>query len=272
MKPRPFDYARPDTVDEAVALLAEHGDEARDSRRRAVADGDDEPAARRSGDADRHRAASPSLAYIRDLGEKIEIGAAVTQNKLLAWPDLKAKLPLLAAALPYVGHFQTRNKGTVCGSIAHADPSSEIPLSLAILEGEVVLRSKRGERVLKAKDFQIDMLTTAREADELIVAVRFPAHGRGVAFREVARRHGDFAMVAVAATIDGKGNVRLGVGGMAATPVVRTIANGGAKGAVEKLAAELEGYEDLHASAELRSDILRNLAPLVIAEAQKCAA
>jgi 2-furoyl-CoA dehydrogenase FAD binding subunit len=137
----------------------------------------------------------------------------------------------------------------------------------------VVLRGKRGERVLKAKDFQLDMLTTAREGDELIVAVRFPVHaGRGVAFREVARRHGDFAMVAIAALIDDKGGVRLGVGGMAGTPVVRVIANGGAKDAVETLATELEGYEDLHASAELRRDILRNLAPLVIAEAQQCAA
>src|SRR5262249_10470881 len=149
--------------------------------------------------------------------------------------------------------------------------SSEIPLSLATLEGEVVLRSKRGERVLRARDFQKDMLTTAREADELITAVRFPLHGRGAAFREVARRHGDFAMVAVAATSDGKGRTRLGVGGVAATPVVRAV-NGGANDAVKKLASELEGYEDLHASAELRKDILRNLAPLVIAEAEKCAA
>ena len=69
----------------------------------------------------------------------------MTQNKLLAWPGLADKLPLLAAALPFVGHFQTRNKGTVCGSIAHADPSSEMPLSLAVLEGEVVLRSTRGD-------------------------------------------------------------------------------------------------------------------------------
>jgi 2-furoyl-CoA dehydrogenase FAD binding subunit len=117
------------------------------------------------------------------------------------------------------------------------------------------------------------MLTTAREGDELIVAVRFPVHtGRGVAFREVARRHGDFAMVAIAALVGDKGSVRLGVGGMAGTPVVRVIASGGAKDAVEKLATELEDYEDLHASAELRRDILRNLAPLVIAEAQQCAA
>jgi 2-furoyl-CoA dehydrogenase FAD binding subunit len=102
--------------------------------------------------------------------------------------------------------------------------------------------------------------------------VRFPAHGQGVAFREVARRHGDFAMVAVAVFIEDKGHVRLGIGGMAGTPVVRRIAMSGVNEAVDKIASELEGYEDLHASAELRRDILRNLAPLVIAEAQRCAA
>jgi 2-furoyl-CoA dehydrogenase FAD binding subunit len=270
MKPRPFDYARPDSADEAVALLAEHGDEAR-----VLAGGQSLMAMMNLRLADPailvDIARIAELSHIRDLGDTIEVGAAITQNTLLAWPGLRAKLPLLAAALPWVGHFQTRNKGTVCGSIAHADPSSEIPLSLAALEGEVVLRSKRGERVLKAKEFQLDMLTTARESDELIVAVRFPIHGKGVAFREVARRHGDFAMVGIAAVVDGKGSVRLGVGGMAATPVVRSIDRNGAKDAVEKLASELEGYEDLHASAELRRDIFRNLAPLVIAEAQRCA-
>jgi 2-furoyl-CoA dehydrogenase FAD binding subunit len=271
MKPRPFDYARPDSVDEAVALLAEYGDEAR-----ILAGGQSLMAMMNLRLADPAMlidiARIADLGHIRDLGDKIEVGAAVTQNRLLAWPDLKAKLPLLAVALPHVGHFQTRNKGTVCGSIAHADPSSEIPLSLATLEGEVVLCSRRGERVLKAKDFQVDMMTTAREGDELIVAVRFPVHGKGAAFREVARRHGDFAMVAVAVLVDGNGNIRLGVGGVASKPVVRSITNDSAKDAVEKLASELEGYEDLHASAELRRDILRNLAPLVIAEAQQCAA
>jgi len=272
MKPRPFDYVRPDTVDEAVVLLGEHGDDAR-----ILAGGQSLMAMMNLRLADPAMlidiARIAELGHIRDLGEKIEVGAAVTQNKLLCWPDLKKKLPLLAAALPFVGHFQTRNKGTVCGSVAHADPSSEIPLSLATLEGEVVLRSKRGERVLKARDFQLDMLTTAREGDELVVAVRFPVHaGRGVAFREVARRHGDFAMVAVAAFVEDKGTVRLGVGGMAGTPVVRRVAMNAIKDAVDKLATGLEGYEDLHASAELRRDILRNLAPIVIAEAQKCAA
>jgi 2-furoyl-CoA dehydrogenase FAD binding subunit len=271
MKPRPFDYARPDTVDEAVAVLAEYGDDAR-----VLAGGQSLMAMLNL------RLAEPAvliditrieeLDSIREVGSSIEIGAAVTQNKLLAWPDLKSKLPLLAAALPHVGHFQTRNKGTVCGSVAHADPSSEIPLSLATLDGEVLLRSRRGERVLKATDFQLDMLTTAREPDELIAAVRFPVHGQGAAFREVARRHGDFAIVAVAATIDAAGAIRLGAGGVAAKPVVRSIDDGDAAGSIERLAGELEGYDDLHASAGLRRDILRNLAPLVISEARRCAA
>ncbi len=273
MKPRPFDYVRPDTVDEAVAVLAEHGDQAR-----VLAGGQSLIAMLnlRLVDVDVliDIARIAELDAIRDLGDTIEVGAAVTQNRLLAWPELPAKLPLLAAALPHVGHFQTRNKGTVCGSIAHADPSSEIPLSLATLQGEVVLRSRRGTRMLKAAEFQRDMLSTACEADELVTAVRFPvARSRGAAFREVARRHGDFAIIAVAAVMDGPANVRLGVGGMAGRPQVRRIpADGGAQAAIEQLATELEGYEDLHASAAMRRDILRRLAPLVIAEAQTCAA
>jgi 2-furoyl-CoA dehydrogenase FAD binding subunit len=271
MKPRPFDYVRPDTVEEALELLAEYGDDAR-----ILAGGQSlVPMLNlRLIDAsviiDISRIAA--LDVIRDQGRDIEIGAAVTQNKLMAWPELAQKLPLLSAALPFVGHFQTRNKGTVCGSIAHADPSSEIPLALAVLGGEIVLRSQRGERVLGANEFQKDMLTTAREPDELIVAVRFPVMaGQGVAFREVARRHGDFAIVAVAAVVDNRGAARLGVGGMAGRPQVRRIFNDPA-GAVAAWAQELEGYEDLHASAEMRRDLFKNLAPDVIAEAQQCAA
>ncbi len=271
MKPRPFDYARPDSVEEAVAVLADYGDEAR-----VLAGGQSliamlnlrliEPAVL----IDISRLAD--LGAIRDRGDFIEIGAAVTQNALMAWPDLAHKLPLLAATLPFVGHFQTRNKGTVCGSIAHADPSAELPLALAVLGGAVVLRSKTGERVLAAEAFQQDMLTTARAPDELVAAVRFPViEGKGTAFNEVARRHGDFAMVAVAAIADARGAVTLGVGGMTGRPTVRAI-DGDAAGAVRAWADELEGYEDLHASAALRRDLFCNLAPLVIAEAKRCAA
>jgi 2-furoyl-CoA dehydrogenase FAD binding subunit len=272
MKPRPFDYARPDTVDEAVALLAEYGDEAR-----VLAGGQSLMAMMNLRLADPavliDIARIKELDFIRERDGAVEIGAAVTQNQLLAWPHLKAKLPLLAAALPFVGHFQTRNRGTVCGSIAHADPSSELPLSLAVLEGEVVLRSTTGERVLKAGEFQLDMLTTARQPDELIVAVRFPMNGkRGVAFREVARRHGDFAIIAVAALIEDRDSLRIGVGGMSGTPVVRKLIGGGIKDAVEQIVGTLDVTEDLHASAALRRDLLRNLAPVVVEEARRCAA
>jgi 2-furoyl-CoA dehydrogenase FAD binding subunit len=275
MKPRRFDYVRPDSADEAVAVLGEYGDAAS-----VLAGGQSLMAMLNL------RIAEPAvlidiarlkeLDYIRVVGDKVEVGAAVTQNRLKDWPELAAKLPLLAAALPFVGHFQTRNKGTVCGSIAHADPSSEIPLSLATLGGEVVLRSRRGTRVLAAHDFQRGMLTTAREPDELIAAVRFPIQAtKRVAFREVARRHGDFAIIAVAACIEGADQLRIGIGGMADRPAVRKATIDGAaavKDMFESLAWELEGYDDIHASARLRRDLLRRVGPIVVEEALRCAA
>jgi len=271
MKPRPFDYARPDRVEEAVALLAEYGEDAR-----VLAGGQSLVPMLNLRLIDVGVLIDISrlteLDAIRDLGDRIEIGAAVTQNKLMAWPELKQKLPLLAAALPFVGHFQTRNKGTICGSVAHADPSSEIPLALAVCGGTVVLRSRRGERVVAADAFQKDMLTTARAPDELITAVRFPViEGKGTAFNEIARRHGDFAIIAVAAIADQRGAAVLGVGGMTGRPMVRAI-NGDAADAVAAWAEEFEGYEDLHASAAMRRDLFRHLAPQVIAEARRCAA
>ena len=275
MKPAPFDYVRPESAEEAVALLAEHGDGGR-----VLAGGQSLMAILNL------RLAEPEvlidvsrlveLDTIAEKDGKIEVGAAVTQNKLLAWPKLAEKLPLLAKMLPFVGHFQTRNRGTVCGSIAHADPSAEIPLALAMLGGEVVLRSRSGTRVLPASDFQVDMLTTAREPNELITAVRFPVQReRQVSFREVARRHGDFAIIAIAAVIEGQNKVRLGVGGMTGKPVVRRIDGGGnavLREAANALASELEGYDDIHASATMRQDMLRNLAPVVVNEAVQCAA
>jgi 2-furoyl-CoA dehydrogenase FAD binding subunit len=270
MKPRPFDYVRPDTVEEVLALLAEYGDDAR-----ILAGGQSlipmlnlrliDPVVL----IDISRIVE--LDTIRIDGGALAVGAAVTQNKLLAWPNLARDFALLAAGLPFVGHFQTRNKGTVCGSIAHADPSSELPLLLAVYGGEVVLRSqKHGTRAVPAQDFHKDMLTTAREPDELIVAARFPQRAKErAAFREIARRHGDFAIIAVAAAAGANGAVRLGVGGMAGRPMTRAIAAGNAASVVDAIgqwADELEGYEDLHASAALRRDMFRKLAANVVAE------
>ncbi len=271
MKPRPFDYVRPDTVDEVLELLAEYGDDAR-----ILAGGQslipmlNLRLIEASVLIDISRIGE--LNAIDFFGNRFEVGAAVTQNNLMAHRMLAQELPLLAAALSFVGHFQTRNRGTVCGSIAHADPSAELPLTLAVLDGEVVLRSReRGERVLTAGVFQKDMFTTARAPDELIAAVKFPIVGRGVAFREMARRHGDFAIVAVAASVLENGVVRLGVGGMVGRPMVRRIVVESAEAEIAAWAEELEGYEDLHASAAMRRDIFRKLAPRVIEEAIRCA-
>jgi 2-furoyl-CoA dehydrogenase FAD binding subunit len=275
MKPRRFDYVRPDSADEAVAVLAEYGEDAS-----VLAGGQSLMAMLNL------RLAEPAvlvdiaslkeLDYIRVAGTMIEVGAAVTQNRLKDWPELAGKLPLLAAALPFVGHFQTRNKGTVCGSIAHADPSSEIPLVLATLGGEVVLRSHRGARILAAADFQRGTLTTAREPDELVMAVRFPVQPTArVAFREVARRHGDFAIIAVAACVEDGDTVRIGIGGIADRPAARRATidcAAEAKDIFDSLAFELKGYDDLHASARLRRDLLRRIGPVVVEEALRCAA
>jgi 2-furoyl-CoA dehydrogenase FAD binding subunit len=269
MKPRPFDYVRPDTVDEVLALLAEYGDDAR-----ILAGGQSLVPMLNLRLIEASVLIDISciaeLDTIRIDDGALEVGAAVTQNKLLGWPGLAADFALLAAGLPFVGHFQTRNKGTVCGSIAHGDPSSELPLLLAMHGGEVVLRSHRGARVVGAKDFHKDMLTTAREADEVVVAVRFPQPPKGrVAFREIARRHGDFAIIAAAAAAAKNGAVMLGVGGMTGRPMTRAIPAGdgaSATDAIEQWAEQLEGYDDLHASAAMRRDMFRKLGANVVAE------
>ena len=273
MKPAPFDYIRAASVEEAAEVLAKFG-----ARARLMAGGQSlmpllnfrlvEP------EVVVDISSIGSLNSIRIDAESVEIGAAVTQSELLDWPRLKEELPLLALALPCVGHFQTRNRGTVCGSIAHSDPSSELPLCLAILDGEVELRSTRGIRRLKASAFQTGMLSTAKAPDEIVVAARFPRRkpGEGVAFREIARRHGDFAIVALAARATASG-VLLGVGGVADRPAVRDLggAGGAALGeALNAFAWEMGGNDDIHATASYRRELVRRLGPKVIEEARAC--
>src|SRR5215469_8447364 len=145
MKPAEFDYLRPDSVEEALAALSERGEEAR------------LPAGGQSLMAMLNmRLVEPrllidiarlgALDYVHAEGGALSIGAAVTQGALQSRAALASEVPLLACVLPWVGHYQTRNRGTVCGSIAHADPSAELPLALVALNGEVVLRSARARR------------------------------------------------------------------------------------------------------------------------------
>lgn len=215
------------------------------------------------------------LDYIRQEGEVVEIGATVTQARLQAWKGLTQTLPLLAQALPHVGHFQTRNRGTVCGSICHSDPSSELPLALATLGGEVVIQGPRRKRVLKAAEFQTGMLSTACGADEFVSAVRFPVarSGQGFAFHEVARRHGDFAVVALAA-VAGQDGVRLGVGGVADRPTLLRIddpAQGDLDDRLNAFAWSLGASDDIHASARYRRELVRRLGRKLISEARDAA-
>ena len=270
MKPAAFDLARPDTLDEALGVLAENGADAR-----VLAGGQSLTAMLNM------RLATPgvlvdiagmeNLTGIGEGGGMIEVGAAVTQDQLLRWTGLAAQ-PLLAKVLPWVGHYQTRQRGTVCGSLAHGDPSSELPLALALLGGEVILAKKGGRRTLSAAAFQTGMMQTALADNEMIVAARFPRalSGSSCAFREVGPRHGDFAIVAVAAVGDSEG-VSLGIGGVADTPAIRRLPwlEGAALAeALNAIAWELRGGSDVHATAQYRRTLVRNLGAQVIGEAR----
>lgn len=273
MKPKPFTYLRPDSVEETTQELARLRDEAR-----ILAGGQSLVAMMNLRLVEMRALIDISnlstLRYVREGNGVIEIGAATTQAQLMAWSKLGELSPLLNAALPHVGHFQTRSRGTVCGSIAHADPSSELPLCLATLGGSVVLQSARGTRVLSAAEFQTGMLTTARGPDEMVVAVRFPVAkpNAGYAFAELAQRHGDFAICAVAAMVSGN-TTRLGVGGVADNPRVREwskLSDGDIADALNDFAWDLGGTSDHHASAAYRRELVRRLGRKVIQEAKKC--
>ncbi len=273
MKPREFDYLSAATTDEAVAALAEGGGDAR-----ILAGGQSLVAMLNFRLVDTPLlvdiARIEALSYIRADGGMLEIGAVTTQNELQAWDGLADRAPLLHAALPHIGHFQTRNRGTICGSLVHADPSSELPLCLATLGGEVVLKSTRGQRTLRAAEFQTGMLSTAKAADEMVIAARFPfgQAGVGYAFDEVAMRRGDFAVVAVAAMVS-QNSIRLGIGGVADKPAVREwdMLDGDAlDDALNAFAWDLGGYDDIHATAKYRRRLVRTVGSRVIGEAAKC--
>ena len=273
MKPAPFDYLRAETLAEAHDVLAAEGSDA------AVIAGGQTLVPLLS-----MRMARPKVVvdimHVERLGgfpvenNAIRVGASVRQAQLLAWPDLATRQPLLAQALPWVGHAQTRARGTVCGSIALADPSAELPLCLLALGGEVVLSSKAGQRSLAADDFLTGVMSTARHDDELIEAVSFPCArpGEGFAFREFARRHGDFAIVACAAVAMEK-SIRLAVGGVADRAVARDFAaDDDLDDALAAFASELDARDDLHATADYRRALVRRIGAQTIAEAQACRA
>ena len=274
MKPRPFDYVRPERWTRRWRAGRARRRRARAGRRQSLMAMLNLRAGRcrRAG---RHRPHAGTRcdprSWRQDRGRRRGDAEQADGLARACRPSCRCSPP----RCPIVGHFQTRNKGTVCGSIAHADPSSEIPLSLAVLEGEVVLRSRAARACSPAADFQHDMLSTACEPDELITAVRFPvARSRGAAFREVARRHGDFAIIAVAAMVDGTrhdaarrrrhGGQARRCGAFRSTAASRTRSS--------NWPGNSKATRTCTPRPRMRRDLLRRLAPVVIAEAQKCAA
>ena len=220
MKPAAFDYIRADSLDEALDALGEYGEDAR-----LLAGGQS------LGPMLNLRLAQPAavieigrIAGLRQLefdDTGLMAAANVTQAELLADAELPKAQPLLAEAMPWIGHVQTRARGTICGSLAHADPAAELPLLFSTMGGVAIVRSKRGQRAVRSEAFYTGMFETALAPDEILIAVRFdaPSPGAGLAFEEVAERHGDFAIVAATAVADAEG-LALGLGGVADTPLV----------------------------------------------------
>ena len=208
MKPPPFEYDDPASVDEALALLAEHGDEAK-----VLAGGQSLVPLLNFRLARPERLVDINkldrLAYVRADDGLLRIGTLTRHSVLERSPDVAARLPLLSQAVSLVGHVQIRNRGTVGGSVAHADPAAELPVAFVALEARYHVRSRDRERVVASDEMFVTHLTTALEAEELLteIEVPVPPPRTGAAFVEFARRHGDFALggAAVLLTLDDDG-------------------------------------------------------------------
>jgi 2-furoyl-CoA dehydrogenase FAD binding subunit len=261
VKPAPFRYERAESVEEAVALLSEHGTEAK-----VLAGGQSLVPALNM------RLVRPSvLIDINDVVEldnddssedrALRVGATVRQ----ADPRLRG-VPLLAECLPHVGHVVTRNRGTVCGSIAHADPAAELPLAVVALDGVVLARSTRGERQIAAADFFQGHFSNALEPDELVVGTLWPRlnPGTGWAFEEFAQRHGDFALCTAAAVVRGD-DLRVAVGAVVDRPTVLEVDHDDPG---PSAAGQVDPFGNLHASADYQRQLVRTLVDRAVRRAR----
>jgi carbon-monoxide dehydrogenase medium subunit len=280
MKPAPFAYHDPHTTAEAVALLATHGDDAK-----VLAGGQslmpmlNFRLARPGVLVDINRVAE--LDYLREEGDALAVGALARQRALERWS--RSRFPLLAEALRHVGHAAIRTRGTVAGSLAHADPAAELPALFLALDGVAVAVSRGSRREIAARDFFLAPLTTALRPDELLAEVRLPRvpPGSGWSFLEVARRHGDFALVGVVAALSLGGerveSARVALFGCGPTPVrareaERALVGERPSAAVLERAAEagtrgLDPPSDLHATAAYRARVSQTLIARALAAA-----
>jgi CO/xanthine dehydrogenase FAD-binding subunit len=286
MKPAPFDYVRPASLAEACALLAA------DEDARVIAGGQTlvpmlaMRLARPARLIDILRL--PELAGIREENGAILVGATTRQAQAERDALIRASVPMLARVLPWVGHPPTRNRGTVGGSIANADPSAEIPLVAVTLDAEIMLATPDGPSSIPADDFFIGPMLTAINPGECVSAIRFPVWPQarvGVGFFEISARRSDFAFVSAAAQValDDEGRcikVALGVGGVGDRPMRLDVSSllGGdldtnsVTDAINVAAAELDAMSDLHASAAYRRRVAVALSIRAIEQANDNAA
>jgi carbon-monoxide dehydrogenase medium subunit len=270
MKPAPFAYLRPATLEEALAALAgEQG-------AKVLAGGQSlvpllsMRLAAPSMLVDIN--ALPDLGHVRVAEDGVRVGALARHAEVLASAEARESQPLLAMALSHVAHPTIRNRGTTVGSIVHADAAAEMPMVLRLLEGSVDVASVRGRRTIPAAELFAGPLESTLAHDEVAVEAFFPAlaPGAGVAFQEIARRHGDYALVGVAALVETDGGevtrARVGFVSVSDVPVVVDVTDALDDPAAKAL-ADLDPAEDIHATAAYRAHLVKVLAPRVLAAA-----
>jgi CO/xanthine dehydrogenase FAD-binding subunit len=283
MKPPRFDYLAPRTLDEALAHLHHHGDQAK-----ILAGGQSLIPMLN------FRLAHPGvvvdvnrlieLAYVRQHDGGVAVGALTRQHAVERSELIRARVPVVAEACRFIGHAPIRHRGTFGGNLAHADPASELPAVMVALEAELAVASRTGSRAVPAGQFFTGPLTTALRPDEMLTEIRIPAPPprTGGAFVEMARRAGDFALVGVAAliTLDGAGTcerVRIALCGVGPTPIRARAAEDALTGqaptatalaaAAERAAAATSPPSYVHGSAEFRKKLARHFARQALAAA-----
>ena len=270
MKPAPFDFVRPTSLDDALSALAA------DPGAKVLAGGQSlvpllsMRLAAPSALVDIN--GLPGLDHVSVDEAGVRVGALARHADVLAHQGARASQPLLAMALSHVAHPTIRNRGTTVGSIVHADAAAEMPMVLRLLEGSVEVASVRGRRTVDAADLFVGPLESTLAHDEIAVEAFFPAlaTGAGVAFEEIARRHGDYALVGVAAHVRLEGDevtaARLGFVSVSDMPTVVDIGDA-LDDPAERALAELDPAADIHATADYRAHLVRVLVPRVLARA-----
>ena len=270
MKPAPFDYRRPGTIAEAVAALAG------EPNAKVLAGGQSLVPLLSMRLAAPGRLVDinglPDLAHVRSAADGVRVGALARHADVLASPDVRRVQPLVSLALANVAHATIRNRGTTVGSIVHADAAAEMPVVLSLLGGSLDVEGPGRRRTIPASELYLGPLESSVKHDEIAVSAYFPAlaPGAGVAFEEIARRHGDYALVGAAALVDGE-SVQVGYLSVSDVPTVVDLTGVADADLGEAALAQLDPAEDIHASAAYRAQLVRVLTGRVVRSAREFA-